>query len=93
MAEGFAGFEQETERMFESQGEKSGTCAVCVVLTDTDGLYRLSVANLGDCRAVIARKDGQKFVCVSLTKDHRAESTGVPIARFRADRVIHATGR
>ena len=72
MAEGFAGFEQETERMFESQGEKSGTCAVCVVLTDTDGLYRLSVANLGDCRAVIARKDGQKFVCVSLTKDHRA---------------------
>jgi len=56
----------------DGQGESSGACAVCVVLTDTDGVYHLSVANLGDCRAVVARKDGPKFTCISLTKDHRA---------------------
>jgi hypothetical protein len=106
----------------DGQGESSGACAVCVVLTDTDGVYHLSVANLGgpsvflgfgggsgvvtpmcpctcsymlfprlayvcegvsmsaDCRAVVARKDGPKFTCISLTKDHRATVQSVSCA-------------
>ena len=39
---------------------------MCVVLTDTEGEYRMDVANLGDCRAVVARLDGNKYTCVCL---------------------------
>jgi serine/threonine protein phosphatase PrpC len=39
------------------QGDHSGACAVCVVVTDTDGSYNLTVANVGDCRAIVARRE------------------------------------
>lgn len=45
---------------------KDGTTAVCVLLLD-DTLY---VANLGDSKAVLCRKDGDKVSHLRLSKDH-----------------------
>eukprot|EP00802_Teleaulax_amphioxeia_P003905 Tamp_03908.p1 GENE.Tamp_03908~~Tamp_03908.p1 ORF type:complete len:930 (+),score=316.91 Tamp_03908:693-3482(+) len=70
---GFEDMEETSVQMFDNgKGDPSGACAVCVVLTDTEGEYRMDVANLGDCRAVVARLDGNKYTSVPLTKDHRA---------------------
>ena len=45
---------------------KDGTTAVCVLLLD-DTLY---VANLGDSKAILCRKDGDKLSHLRLSKDH-----------------------
>jgi len=83
MSQGFASMEEESIKMFkDGKGDSSGACAVCVVMTDTDGKYVLSVANVGDCRAVVARKEGAKYLGVSLTKDHRAT---VPTEKTRIE--------
>ena len=45
---------------------KDGTTAVCTLLLD-DTLY---VANLGDSKAVLCRRDGDKLSHLRLSKDH-----------------------
>jgi len=83
MRQGFSMMEEATVQMFkDGKGDSSGACAVCVVVTDTDGKYDLTVANVGDCRAIVARREGPKFLGVSLTKDHRAT---VPAEKTRIE--------
>lgn len=76
MERGFAEMEHQTETMFESSGEKSGTCAVVLVLCEYAGTHVVHVANLGDCRAVLAHQEtaapSAKMHPVRLTTDHRA---------------------
>jgi hypothetical protein len=63
---GFQDMEDTCVQMFDGgKGDHSGACAVCVVLTDTEGKYTFDVANVGDCRAVVARLDGPKYTCVA----------------------------
>ena len=63
---GFQEMEDTCVQMFDGgKGDHSGACAVCVVLTDTEGKYAFDVANVGDCRAVVARLDGPKYMCVA----------------------------
>jgi hypothetical protein len=71
---GFARTEDELRARAATGGDRSGTCAVCVVVWEQDGVYRLHTANLGDCRAMLARRDSAtgKLVGVRVTDDHRA---------------------
>lgn len=58
----------------------SGTCATVAVFKDKQAI----VANIGDCRSVLSRKDGQ---AVEITRDHRAsdvrESARISLAGGR----------
>ena len=71
---GFAQTEEELRARAAAGGDRSGTCAVCVVVWEQDGVYRLHAANLGDCRAMVARRDSAtgKLVGVRVTDDQRA---------------------
>ena len=51
---------------------KDGTTAVCALILN-DTLY---VANLGDSKAVLCRKDGDKLSHLRLSKDHSPAVVG-----------------
>jgi serine/threonine protein phosphatase PrpC len=70
---GFARTEEQLRERAGSTGDRSGTCAVCVVVWEQDGVFTLHAANLGDCRAMVARRDDSgKLVGVRVTDDQRA---------------------
>uniref|UniRef100_A0A7S0QGW5 PPM-type phosphatase domain-containing protein n=1 Tax=Cryptomonas curvata TaxID=233186 RepID=A0A7S0QGW5_9CRYP len=72
-AAGFARTEEQLRERAASTGDRSGTCAVCVVVWEQDGVFTLHAANLGDCRAMVARRDDSgKLVGVRVTDDQRA---------------------
>jgi len=72
MVEGFALTEAQCEAAYAAGGDKSGACAVCVLKCEANQQHVLHVANLGDCRAVVGRLEGQRLLPVRLTTDHRA---------------------
>ena len=70
-----SGFARTEEELRAAAGsDRSGTCAVCVAVWEQDGVITLHSANLGDCRAMVARRDSAtgKLVGVRVTEDHRA---------------------
>jgi len=72
---GFQDTEEQAVAM-HATGDRSGACALAMVMCENGGEYMLHVANLGDCRAIVARRDTNvhpaKIVPVHLTADHRA---------------------
>ncbi len=89
---GFARTEEQLRERAGATGDRSGTCAVCVVVWEQDGVFTLHAANLGDCRAMVARRDDNgKLVGVRVTDDQRAvtpdekrriEAAGPPPVQF-----------
>ena len=71
LEEGFARTEKEALELNE-KGDKSGSCATCCMLCDNDGDICLYVANLGDCRIVLGKRENGALSAVRLTTDHRA---------------------
>eukprot|EP00931_Biecheleriopsis_adriatica_P010072 TRINITY_DN111170_c0_g1_i1.p1 TRINITY_DN111170_c0_g1~~TRINITY_DN111170_c0_g1_i1.p1 ORF type:complete len:588 (+),score=162.07 TRINITY_DN111170_c0_g1_i1:131-1894(+) len=78
----------------------STCCAACIAGPDEEGRLRLLVANVGDCRAVLGKKDG---FAIRLSVDHkpevpaekrRIEQAGGTVAQFGgAHRVILKSNR
>jgi len=65
---GYALVEQELRQLYESQQDRSGSCALTVLLRG----HRLIVAGLGDCRAVMVRGEPHKEPYAQLSTDQRA---------------------
>ena len=65
----FALAEAELRQLHENNPEdKSGACATVGLLRG----HRLLIASLGDCRALLIRREGHAEECVQMTHDHRA---------------------
>eukprot|EP00960_Hanusia_phi_P040263 754339-Hanusia_phi.AAC.5 len=71
LEEGFARTEEEALEL-NNKGDKSGSCATCCMLCDNDGDICLYIANLGDCRIVLGKRENGSLSPVKLTNDHRA---------------------
>lgn len=65
---GFAKAEAQYIEMALKKGEKSGSCAVVIVIIGN----KCYVANLGDSRAVLSSNQGKE--CIPMTKDHKPNS-------------------
>ena len=73
MREGFLATEDQFREEFERAGDKSGTCALCVIVWEEEGVYTLHIGNLGDCKAVIVqRNEANKPQINVLTDQHRS---------------------
>jgi len=69
LIDGFLLADNECLAILEKNQDSSGTCAVLTLVYNN----KLYVANLGDCRAVLAKKDGRnKWKSLALSKDHKA---------------------
>ena len=64
-------------------GASDSGCTACVcIIEEKNRKYRLSIANIGDCRAVIACRDGS---AIRITNDHKATEKS-EIDRIRANK-------
>lgn len=82
LTEGFSQAESEFCKfaLRQTNVEKSGSCALALVLVDN----RAYVGNVGDCRVVLSERKGKN--AISLSKDHKPEETS------EQERIVKAGG-
>jgi serine/threonine protein phosphatase PrpC len=66
-------------------GASDSGCTACVcIIEEKNKKYRINIANIGDCRAIIACKDGS---ALRITNDHKATEKS-EIDRIKANKGV-----